>query len=428
MYKVFSFIFAFIIALTSSLGISVYKEETGSNIIVAEIPAFEVIEKNITEIKFDKKAVNTIEIQLEASALAEIKIYNGNEIIYKRASSEIYRFCAFKTVETDKLTLEITGNIKVESVTVSLKQSDNKDFRVTSYVVSEYILNPDSINPADFEVITDTILFGCVTFDENADMTVNADLLVPALNNLRNAIGDKDVNIYINILGPKTDSGIADWYDQMESQAKKHSAAFKTRKLEKSIANLLDEYNLDGIFFDYEYPIDVKYWNDFSRFLVRLDKETDRKIGLAVAHWDLGLSYQAIKAVDMIEVMQYDLFDADGNHSSMTSAVDGFNAVRDYLLPREKVDLGVPFYGRPANRGAYWYSYNEFANNLIDTDYTDTPQGKTYFNSRQTIYDKTAYAMSRGLGGMMVWHYTCDTNDDLSLFNAMKECINDRER
>ena len=114
----------------------------------------------------------------------------------------------------------------------------------------------------------------------------------------------------------------------------------------------------------------------------------------------------------------------------MTSAVNGYNAVKDNLIPKEKVDLGVPFYGRPADGGAYWYNYNEYADKLADIDYTETDQGKTYFNSWQTIYDKTAYAMSRGLGGMMVWHYSCDVydiNSDLSLFGAMMDCIEDRQ-
>lgn len=425
MYKILSYIFAAIISLTAALGIPVYKEETGINTVAAEITEF----SGKTEISFTKQKVNTVEIELEAAAPAKVTIYNNGKQIYYRSSSDAYRFCAFKTVETDELTLEIIGDVKVKFVKVGLKQSDNKDFRVTSYFVSQNITAPNSINPAVFGVVTDAILFGCVTFDEQANMFVDTALLEPALANLKNAIGSRDVNVYVNILGPGSDGGIADWNEQMKNQAQKHSKAFKTRRLEGQIANLLDEYNLDGIFFDYEYPIDLNFWSDFSRFLVRLNKTTDKKIGLATAHWDIGLSYRAIKAVDMVEVMQYDLFDGEGNHSSMTSAVDGFNAVRDYLLPREKADLGVPFYGRPSNGGAYWPLYSDYADKLVDIDYTETEQGKTYFNSWQTIYDKTAYAMSRGLGGMMVWHYSCDVYDvssNLSLFGAMGDCIEDR--
>ena len=428
MYKIFSFLIAAVIAVSSFLGVPVYKEETGLNIVASEKEVNGVIEGGRVSVEFSKQPVNTVEIKLDSAVKATVEIYNGNELIYSKDSSDLYRFCAFRTVETDVLDVVINGDVNVKSITVSLKQSYNKDFRVTSYFVSRNICEEGSVNPEVFNVVTDAILFGCVTFNENAELTVDRNLLESSLANLRSAIENKDVNVYINILGPGSDGGIADWYDQMENQAQKHSKAFKTRKLEVAIANLLEEYDLDGVFFDYEYPIEIKYWNDFSKFLVWLNKETEKKIGLAVAHWDIGLSYSAMEAIDMIEVMQYNLFDAEGNHSSFTSATDGFNAVRDYLIPRRKADLGVPFYGRPSNGGAFWYNYNEYADKIGSDDSAETEQGKTYFNSWQTIYDKTAYSLSRGMGGMMVWHYSCDTdfNSENSLFKAMYECIQDR--
>ncbi len=425
MYRFICKILATIIAFSSILGVPMYKDEIGINHTAATVSEF----NGRADIKFNKQNVNTVEIELEAAAPAQVYIYNDNKQIYYRLSSDAYRFCAFETIETDCLTVEIIGEVNVKSVTVSFKQNDNSDFRVTSYFVAENIIEIDSVNPKVFDIVTDAILFGCVTFNENAEMSVNTDLLEPALLNLRKSIGEKNVNIYINVLGPKSDGDIDDWYEQMANQAEKHSNAFKTRKLEGQISDLIKNYDLDGMFFDYEYPIYNKYWADFSRFLVRLDKATDKKIGLAVAHWDLGLSYSAIKAVDMIELMQYDLFDSEGNHSSMASAVNGFAAIKNYFLPRAKVDLGVPFYGRPANGGAYWPSYRDYAEELADCDYAETEYGKAYFNSYQTIYDKTAYAMSRGFGGMMVWHYSCDVDDvenRLSLFGAMYKCVNDR--
>lgn len=428
MYKFLTGIFAAIIAFTSAIGIPVYKEETGFNTVVAEIKENISLQNGKTEVSFDKQPVNTVEITFGSSSYSEIKIYNSDEIIYYRASCDKYRFCAFDTVETDLLAIEITGDADVESITVSCKQSDNADFRVTSYFVSQNITGAGSVNPDAFNVITDAILFGCVTFNENAEITVDKSLLEPALANLRNAIGDRDVNVYVNILGPGSDGGISDWYDQMANQAEKHSKAFATGLLEERLTALLDDYGFDGIFFDYEYPIESKYWNDFSRFLIKLNKTTDKKIGIAIAQWDIGLTYRAIKAVDMIELMQYDLFDEQGNHSSLTSAIGGFNAVRDYLIPRGKADLGVPFYGRPSTKDGYWPSYSQYADVLNPDDSAETDGGKAYFNSPQTIYDKTAYALSRGLGGMMVWHYSCDTdfNSDNSLFSTMQKCINDR--
>ena len=39
------------------------------------------------------------------------------------------------------------------------------------------------------------------------------------------------------------------------------------------------------------------------------------------------------------------------------------------------------------------------------------------------VYEKTAWAIGQGLGGVMVWHYTCDVpaDDEYSLFRSIAE-------
>ena len=92
--------------------------------------------------------------------------------------------------------------------------------------------------------------------------------------------------------------------------------------------------------------------------------------------------------------------------------------------------MGVPFYGRPADGGGYWPGYAEVADKLTGTDGAQADGKLCYFNCCQTIYDKTAYCLSRGLGGMMVWHYSCDVKDAesvYSLFGTMERCLADRQ-
>ncbi len=431
MYKILCAVLAFIISFLSSVGLPVRKDETGNSDVLFTAKNITVNGSAVINAVFDKESdVNTVEITFDSSSEAQVVIKNGGNTVYSSTSFDAYRFCAFKTLKTDKLEITVNGYAKIKSISVSRKTADCAGFRVTSYFVSQYINTPGSVNPDVFDVVTDAILFGCVTFDRSGELVVDKALLEPSLANLRQAVGERNVNIYINVLGPDADSGIPDWYDQMDNKAAKHSEAFKSGKLESSITALLDEYGFDGIFFDYEYPIKNKYWNDFSRFIVKLDKLTDKKIGLAVASWDIGLSKAAVDCVDMLEVMQYDLFDEQGNHSSFTQAVVGYEDCRDYFIPLEKADIGLPFYGRPVNRGALWYNYRDYVDLLgKSVDYADTAEGGFYFNSWQTVYDKTAYSISRGLGGMMVWHYSCDVydvNSEYSLFGAMRDCIADR--
>ena len=46
-----------------------------------------------------------------------------------------------------------------------------------------------------------------------------------------------------------------------------------------------------------------------------------------------------------------------------------------------------------------------------------------YVNSYQMVSDKTAFAIDAGLGGIMVWHYSCDLpyDNQYSLFRAISE-------
>lgn len=48
-----------------------------------------------------------------------------------------------------------------------------------------------------------------------------------------------------------------------------------------------------------------------------------KKIGLAMSDWDIGISKEAMQCVDMVEMMEYDLFDDYGDHSSFDCAQKG---------------------------------------------------------------------------------------------------------
>ena len=61
-----------------------------------------------------------------------------------------------------------------------------------------------------------------------------------------------------------------------------------------------------------------------------------------------------------------------------------------------------------------------------ETEEENTPD--RYYNGWQMVYDKTAYAIDVGLGGVMVWHYGYDlpSADELSLFGAIRQALADR--
>lgn len=286
-----------------------------------------------------------------------------------------------------------------------------KDFKVVSYVVADRVHDMDSLCSEDFDIITDVILFGCATFDKEGNVTVKKDILEPALQNLKTVIGERDITITLNFLGPQYSGDLTDWYEQMAVQAVDHTAAFNSGVLEDNMIAVLDEYGFDGVYFDYEYPIELDAWHNFNRFLVSLDSKLGNKLlGIAVADWDIKLSTAAVEAVDYFELMVYDVYDDIGRHSTFETSTELSQNAGLYGLPLEKVHFGLPFYARPTDHGAYWYEYKGYYDKLdVNSFYTDEALGKTFwFNTPDVIEQKTAYAIENGFGGVMVWHYSCD--------------------
>ena len=78
---------------------------------------------------------------------------------------------------------------------------------------------------------------------------------------MREAVSSRDIRLYVNLLGPDAPSGIEDWNKSMYAKADLHKAAMSGvngKNLIQSITQLLDQYDLDGVFFDWEYPLRQK--------------------------------------------------------------------------------------------------------------------------------------------------------------------------
>lgn len=307
---------------------------------------------------------------------------------------------------------------------------DNKldSFRVSSYVVADYIQDIGSLHSEDFDIITDVIVFGTATFDNEGKVYIKEESLEKALYNLRTVIGDRDIHMTLNILGPggHTDSTV--WEDQMEDQSDEHNKAFASGVLEDNIIAVLDKYDLDGIHFDYEHPLSNKAWRKFNKFLVSMGKKLgDRTLGVALCEWNLKLSTNALKYVDTVEVMLYDIYDAEGKHSTTETVKANSKQIGLSGIPFEKVNIGLPFYARPSDRGAYWYDYSSYCNALdADNWYHCDNTGKNFwFNTPDVIAEKTDFAIKGGYGGVMIWHYTCDlpSSNEASLLGSIGRVV-----
>ncbi len=301
-------------------------------------------------------------------------------------------------------------------------------FRVTTYVNSEHIYSPEAFCSEDFDIITDVIIFGAATFDSEGNVHTDKERLERTLIPLRKIIADRDVAVTVNLLGPwgHTDSDV--WEDQMDAMGEEHKKAFTSGVLEDNIIALLDEYDFDGVHFDYEYPISLKHWFYYNNFLVSLDKKLgDYTLGVAGNEWNLKFSTKALKAIDTLELMMYDMYDSEGKHATYETVAELIKKVELSGVPLEKVNLGIPFYARPTDGTAYWYGYNGCYDGIDENGrYRDESIGKDFwFNTPDVVEKKTQLAIKEGYGGVMIWHYSCDlpsTHED-SLLGAIGRAV-----
>ncbi len=308
--------------------------------------------------------------------------------------------------------------------------SKAENFRVTTYIRGEYVQSESSLYPEDFDVVTDVILFECASFNCAGEVVCNEPVLSTALTNIRNAIGDRDVNITINLLGPwgVTDSDV--WEDQMEAQSEEHNKAFTSGVLEDNIVAVLDKYGFDGVHFDYEYPISSNAWYYYNNFLVSLNKKLgDYTLGVAGNDWNIKFSTAAIEAIDTFELMSYDMVDEQGRHATYEDTVKIAQRVGIYGVPLEKVNIGLAFYSRPTDMSTYWYGYNGCYEEIDENGWyhCDITGKDFWFNTPDVVEKKTEYAISNGFGGVMVWHYNCDlpSSHEDSLLRAAGRAVED---
>lgn len=322
----------------------------------------------------------------------------------------------------------IVSNFLGVNLNIGDKKVDN--FKVTTYIRGDAVMYwGGELYEEDFDIVTDAIIFECATFNNKGEVEYDEEKMETVLSKVRNAIGDRDVHVTLNLIGPRgeTDSDI--YEDQMEAQSDEHNKAFESGVLEDNIVAVLEKYDFDGVHFDYEYPLSLKAWHYYNRFLVSLDKKLgdDYTLGVAGNAWNIKFTNAAIEAIDTFELMTYDYVDEQGKHATYEDTVGQLQQLGLRGMPLYKVNVGIPFYSRPTDMSAYWYGYNGCYEKMTEDGWyhCDDTDKDFWFNTPLVVAQKTEYCIQNGFGGVMIWHYNCDlpSSHEDSLLRAIGETV-----
>ena len=193
-----------------------------------------------------------------------------------------------------------------------------------------------------------------------------------------------------------------------------------------SMLSFCNQYGLDGVDIDWEYPSAGTQANNFLTMMSALSTalHNQGKI-LSVAVIGDGGDYIVngiFNVVDIVMIMAYD----DNNFQHSTYEL-GAQCMAYWLgrgCPASKAILGVPFYGHDSSQDPNSDAAEVEYNTIIGDGASSTLDVFSTFgyNGLLTMKSKTSYAMSTG-GGVGIWELSGDATGTNSLLTAINQVV-----
>lgn len=357
--------------------------------------------------------------------------FYGNDFI------DGYRYCSFPVVTTDKLIVSVQSDKdwKLGKVEAYFIPRSYAPFDTTAYVTakSAYSLSPSENAPVDtFNIIYSAYLdkdagVRLPSYYIDGDRISGEEILSKSVQNIRKTY--PCAKILATVLGDR------EFDDDGLTLQQRHSLAFsKKETLTQNLIGLVEDYSLDGVSFDYEFPLtkeDYRLFADFSRFFSQNLPE-DKLFTAAIAAWcadEKRLDPSTLSCFDRVTLMAYDEPDARGCHSTFYTAYSQLKSLKEKGFSLSRILLGIPLYSKPLDGSAFAVPYSEYADSIpmfsnCTTAVNDGEEKPCYFNGRQLVADKTSLALDLGLAGVSVWHYSLDSRDPaLSLLHTIRRTV-----
>ena len=184
----------------------------------------------------------------------------------------------------------------------------------------------------------------------------------------------------------------------------------------QNLKAFVNEYGLDGVDMDWEYPDQGQSSQNFLALIKELRSAMPEKLltTAVVSYGDdngLGVPNESFELFDFVNIMTYD----GPDHGTMEQFERGLSYWSERGLPKEKIVMGAPFYGDP---DMPYFKIVQQDPTAAQTDSFDFYGTMYHYNGIPTIQAKTRIAMEKA-GGLMFWALDHDAQGELSLVNAI---------
>ncbi|WP_405209320.1 glycosyl hydrolase family 18 protein [Aquimarina sp. LLG6339-5] len=314
------------------------------------------------------------------------------------------------------------------SYSLTAKAYDNDNANTTSSSISIFVSGGDcSDSQNNFKVVgympswqgsANTIQYDKLTHINYSFLLPNSDGSLQPLDNVAKM---QQIVSLGHAQGVKVLIAVGGWMDGNDSPFSTLAANPTTRTtFIDNLVNYVNQYNLDGVDMDWEYPREGNEPQNFELLMQELGQAMHSRgklltSAVVVSGWNAdGILSGVFDDVDFLNIMAYD----GPDHGAMTQAQGGLDYWLGRGLPKEKAVLGVPFYSRPQAQ-----SYASLLAQGASPN-SDSFQGNNY-NGIPTIKAKTEMALDRA-GGIMIWELSHDTTDQqTSLLAAINQVVGD---
>jgi GH18 family chitinase len=340
--------------------------------------------------------------------------------------------------------------ILISVCTISLKSNGQKpeaDFKIVGYFGVNAAMEADT-SSFPFNKLTH-INLAFVNPDASGNFNRNFDALVPFIK----AAHSHDVKVLYSIGGGASPEEYHDLLKQNKAR----------QGLIKNLVTKVLQYNVDGVDVDLELgyvfgpngmaisrsfprenpaiPGTDPNYAIFIKELAQALRSHNKLITVALPSRPADVvTQEVISQFDLIYIMSYDHTgqsrpDRPGHHSTYVDAMDDLDYYRFTLMvPKEKLVLGVPFYGRGFGPGLSdpviaYMKYSDIVSTYAGAEWADhwhLPNGYImYYSGIPSIKNKTKLAKKEA-AGIMIWELGYDASGRKSLLNAINEAVRDK--
>lgn len=189
----------------------------------------------------------------------------------------------------------------------------------------------------------------------------------------------------------------------------------------RNLTAFVDEYQLDGVDIDWEYPDPGQSSQNYLALVQELRASMPDKLisSAVVAYGDdhgLGIPQETFALMDYVVVMTY----SGSDHGTVEQFNKGLSYWSERGLPQDKLVIGLPFYSEPSGISFAKLVKNDPAAAQTDTSlYLGLMQN---YNGIPTIQWKTQFALEHA-GGVAFWTLDHDAQGEFSLVNAIYQVV-----